>query len=267
MRHPEKACPATTLYRSVQARGVVESFDDPTDRAHALQALMEKLQPEGGHLPLDAAHPLYRSAIRGLGMWAIRIDSLSAVSKVGDHLTDPEARSVLSGLWKRGEPGDLAAIEVIAEATGKPWWPTPTGTRPRCHPSLADATAAAELVAGEYWNGDFTVRDLAEAVRRSAWVGLESDGRLVATARAISDGFKRSWIYDVAVAIGWRGRGLGSVVMGMLLDHPDVRRTQASLGTRDAMAFYERLGFERVHTDADGPYPRTLMARPRGPTA
>ena len=261
MRHPERACPATTLYRSVQVTGRIEALDDPTERAVALQALMESLQPEGRYRPLDADDPLYKAPIRGLGMWVLRIEAVSGVAKVGAHLPDSEARSVLAGLWSRGEPGDLAGVETISAATGLPWRDVPEGLRARCHATPTDAAAAAALVEDAYWNGDFGADALAEAVLSSAWVGLEADGELVATARASTDRSKRSWIYDVAVRADWRGQGVGSGLMEMLLDHPHVRRTQASLATRDAMAFYERFGFRVRLTDATGPFPRTLMQR------
>jgi ribosomal protein S18 acetylase RimI-like enzyme len=41
-----------------------------------------------------------------------------------------------------------------------------------------------------------------------------------------------------------RGRGIGEAIVRLLTDHPGVRRARrVHLGTRDAMAFYERLGF------------------------
>src|SRR6185369_2208507 len=46
---PERACPATTLYRSVQVHGTLDEVTDPADKARALEALMHKQQPEGGY--------------------------------------------------------------------------------------------------------------------------------------------------------------------------------------------------------------------------
>ena len=72
----------------------------------------------------------------------------------------------------------------------------------------------------------------------------DAEGRLVATARATGDAAKRCWIYDVMVAPAWRGRGVGDAVVRLLLDHPAVRHARRIyLGTRDAQAFYGRLGF------------------------
>src|SRR6185369_14132132 len=60
---PERACPATTLYRSAQIHGTVERIDDPAHKAEVLAALMAKYQPEGGHVPISATHPLYQKTI------------------------------------------------------------------------------------------------------------------------------------------------------------------------------------------------------------
>ncbi len=80
----------------------------------------------------------------------------------------------------------------------------------------------------------------------TAWVGAEADGRLVACARALSDGVSWAGIYDVCVAPAWRRRGVGEAVVRLLLDHPAVRRARrAWLRTRDAQAFYRRFGFVR----------------------
>jgi ribosomal protein S18 acetylase RimI-like enzyme len=127
--------------------------------------------------------------------------------------------------------------------------------------------AAVALARGRYWNTPFTDSELGDAVRHaSAWVGLERDGELVASARAIADRGKRSWVYDVVVADGAQRTGLGTTLMRLLLDHPMVRRTEVSLATRDAAGFYTRLGFEVVNVDTRGGYPRTTLVRPRSVT-
>ncbi|MEQ1504215.1 MAG: GNAT family N-acetyltransferase [Myxococcota bacterium] len=269
-RDPERACPATTYYRSVLADGVATAETDPAVKAAVLQRMMEQRQPEGGHLPIDPAHPLYAAAVRGLGVWSVELRSLSAVEKLGQDQTAAHVRGILGGLWRRGGSGDLAAIEAISDA--HPERPrfvelpsgVPEGLVPRCHPSDADVDAAAALAAPAYWNGGMSRDQLADAVRSSvAWVGLARDGVLVATARAISDRAKRSWVYDVVVADGLQRSGVGTALIGLLLDHPAVRGTEINLATRDAMAFYARFGFGEVFVDRSGAYPRTTMARPR----
>jgi nitroimidazol reductase NimA-like FMN-containing flavoprotein (pyridoxamine 5'-phosphate oxidase superfamily) len=63
---PERACPATTFFRSVQVHGTLERIDDPHLKGDALQRLMERYQPEGGHVPISFDNPMYQNALRGI---------------------------------------------------------------------------------------------------------------------------------------------------------------------------------------------------------
>ncbi|MCA9491332.1 MAG: GNAT family N-acetyltransferase [Myxococcales bacterium] len=269
MRHPERACPATTWYRSVLAEGTLEAVADPTERARALQAMMEAQQPEGRHLPLDAEHPHYAAAVRGLGFWRIPGPRITAVEKLGQDQTADHLRGILRGLWARGEAGDLAAIEAATAAhPARPRFAElPEGWVPRCHASEADRRAAVALVADEYWNTGFPREALLRAHAGCDWVGVEIGGELVATTRLLSDRGKRAWIYDVGVAPTWRGRGVGSAVLRLALDHPAVRDLpQVWLTTRDADPFYERFGFRTARVDEGPPFRRAHMVLSRPAT-
>ncbi len=263
----EKACPATTYYRSVQVEGVIEEIEEPTAKAAALQALMEKLQPEGGYVPITAEHPHYRAAVKGILIAGVRLERIAGKAKLAQNRKPPEVTRLLESLWRRGEPGDARAIELIRAAN--PAAPTPsflaappeTTLHGWLPPSAADAAAA--MLVDEYWNvGVFGHDELARAHRgSSAWVGArDRSGRLIASARAIADGAKLAWIYDVIVAHDWRGHGLGQAVMRLLLDHPQVRGTRRLfLGTRDAQTLYERFGFVDVDQAPPRPFPTTNM--------
>ncbi|APR75801.1 Histone acetyltransferase HPA2 [Minicystis rosea] len=252
---PERACPATTLYRSVEVHGAIERVDDPEHKAEVLQALMAKLQPEGGHVPIDAQHPLYQKAVAGILVLRVSLERLDGKAKLAQNRTPSERVRLLEKLWERGLPGDPAAIELIRSAN--PDMPVPAflagpeGSVLACALDSRDADAAADLLEGAYWNTDMSRADVVRAHLGSpAWVGArDASGRLIATARAISDQGKRAWIYDVMVAPAWRGRGLGERLVRLLIAHPAVRCVQRIyLGTRDAQSFYARLGFGDRHS-------------------
>lgn len=245
MTDPERACPATTWFRSVQVRGTCARLEDPGARARALQALMERLQPEGGYVPITAEDPRYARTVASLAILAVTPREVTVRNKVGQNRGPETIGRVARALWERGDPGDLAMIEILRrEHPARPVFAPIPGAIPRCHPEPEDLERVADLLTGTYWNLDRT-RDQLVAVHRSSdvWVGLEVDGRLVASARGVSDRARRSWLYDVVVDPAMRGRGLGSALIRLFLDHPRVRRTEVWLGTRDAMPFYERLGF------------------------
>ncbi len=260
---PERACPATTLYRSAQARGVLQAIDAPARKARVLQRLMEKLQPEGGYVPLDADSPLYRAQVSGLLIAGLPLDVLTTKAKLGQNRTPTQRATLLEKLWARG---DVRAVELIRAAN--PDTPTPAFlaapeglTLHGWLPPTRSGEAAA-LLAGEYWNDVFTPGELERAHRgATAWVGVtEATGALVATARALADGGKYGWVYDVCVRADLRGRGLGKALMRLLLDHPAVRGCRVvRLGTRDAQGLYAQFGFVPAQSLPPRPYVATEM--------
>ncbi len=274
---PERACPATTWYLSVQVRGLLERVEDPHRKARILQKLMTSLQPEGGHVPIDAEHPLYRKAIDGIDVLALPLTELEGRAKIGQNRNDDQIRTALTWLWRRGDPpgSDLsidASIEAILDARPELAVPEflrgPSGARLCCRPRDSEVDDAVALVAGEYWN----TASSSETLRRAhlcsgVWVGARDEaGRLIATARASTDAAKHAWIYDVAVEASWRGRGVGAALLQLMLDHPSMREVAfIPLQTRDAERLYARFGFE-PHPGTGNPryvrIARSAAARP-----
>jgi len=241
----ERACPATTLYRSVQVHGVLEPVDAPDAKARALAAILAKHQPEGGHAPMRADDPLYSKAVAGIAVVRISLAQLDGKAKLGQHRSPADRARVIEGLWRRGAKGDVEAIELIR--TAAPDTPLPELLRGPEGVSLCTALGPSALSsalrlardASVDWNESFTDDEFTRAhAGSSAWVGaLDAGGRLVASARAISDGGKYAWVYDVLVESAWRKRGVGEALMRLLLAHPAVRGARCvRLGMRDAQA-------------------------------
>jgi ribosomal protein S18 acetylase RimI-like enzyme len=185
-------------------------------------------------------------------------------------MNEPDAKSEteVARLWARGEDDDDRAIEALLARS--PASPRPAFLRgpgaTTLHPWVERARVeeALPLLREQYWNlGRFDDRAIARAhAHSSAWVvARDGAGAMVATARAVSDRVKYAYVGDVAVHAAWRGRGLGAALMSMLLAHPCLRDVaRIELGTRDAMTFYERLGFTRASSVSSGPYTRWTMA-------
>ena len=267
---PVKACPATTYYRSACVHGVVEELTEPALKARALQALMEKLQPGGGYRPITADDPMYRPQVNGLLVAGLRLAHVDGKAKLAQNRKPPELAELLTSLWQRGDAGDPRAIEILRAANPDtptpPFLAAPDGVT--LHPWLpADAAdAVAVLLDGSYWNVGLSPAQLAAAQRGStAWMGArDRDGAIVGSARAISDGVKRGWIYDVIVAPAWRGRGVGQALVRLLLDHPALRTTaNVLLGTRDAQSLYAKFGFVDVATRPPRGFDTTEMVLAR----
>lgn len=246
-RHPERACPATTFYRSAELRGPIVEVEGE-EKVHVLRAFTHRFQPEGGYRPIDPKDPVYTGAIQGVKVWTIRGEPVARV-KLGQGLPDPDRHRVQEGLWNRGAPGDEAAIEAIQDASNGPLPRFLQGPEVRLLARVPDSRVleAVALLRDQYWNAQWDDASIARAQLGAAvWVGAVHDDRLVATARALCDGGKMTYIADVAVHEAWRGRGVGRAVLELLGDHPRVRKTRwTSLHTRGAEAFYERLGYRR----------------------
>lgn len=248
---PERACPATTFFRSVQVHGTLERIDDPHVKADALQRLMLRYQPEGGHAPVSFDDARYQNAVRGVLVLGVRLRQLTGKAKLGQNKPPHEAMAIIERLWRRGAPGDAEAVALMLEhhpASARP--PRFRGPRDTwLSPQLGrrDVGGAVDLLEGQYWTRGVTREVLAKAqLGSSAWLGAhDAAGRLVATARANSDGARHGYVADVAVAAEYRGCGLGAALVRLLLEHPRLRDTALiRLGTADAQTFYERFGFE-----------------------
>jgi nitroimidazol reductase NimA-like FMN-containing flavoprotein (pyridoxamine 5'-phosphate oxidase superfamily)/GNAT superfamily N-acetyltransferase len=264
---PERACPATTLYRSVQVHGILEELNAPEKKARALQALMEKYQPEGGHIPITAENPLYKKAVEGVSVMEVSLERADGKSKLAQNKKTEDVSHLLERLWRRGEPGDARAVDLIRAVNpgaAPAFLACPSGARLLCAPT--QVKEAVTLLRDSYWNVGVSDDVIARAqTGASAWVGAaDGEGRLVATARAIADGSKWAAIFDVMVAPGWRGRHLGEAVVRLLLDHPRVRGCRRVwLGTRDAQRFYARLGFREGRMIPPRSYTTTEMVLER----
>jgi GNAT superfamily N-acetyltransferase/nitroimidazol reductase NimA-like FMN-containing flavoprotein (pyridoxamine 5'-phosphate oxidase superfamily) len=263
---PELACPATTYYESVEARGQLVLVQDPTLKDAMLMALMRKYQPEGGFRKIDSSTELYKKQVLATRVFGFRLKSVVAKRSLGQDRPTERVQKVVTGLWKRGNPRDLLAIEPILKASpnARPeFLRGPSGSLVVVHPSGPLALAHAELLEGEYWRRTSTREQIATSIVNSAaWIGLTSaQGELLAAGRAVTDDAWTGVISDVVVHRAERSQGYGQAIMRLLLDHPRVRGVKRlRLGTRDAMAFYERFGFKSPHEEPL-PFSHTEMVR------
>lgn len=113
------ACPASQLYISVHFAGNIESVDEPHQKCAILNALMQKLQPEGGYDVIEATNPMYKKAIENIGICALHPQSISFKLKAGQNLTDERRNLLIEKLTERGEPLDLLSVKLIKQMNEK----------------------------------------------------------------------------------------------------------------------------------------------------
>ncbi len=112
---------------------------------------------------------------------------------------------------------------------------------------LVDLEFVCAALAGTYWAQHRPRAVVEESLKASLCFGLyESSGKgQVGFARVVTDGATFSWLCDVVIDPGHRGKGLGKFLMASVLGHERTRGTTFLLGTRDAHGLYEKFGFVR----------------------
>jgi GNAT superfamily N-acetyltransferase len=134
-------------------------------------------------------------------------------------------------------------------------------------PELIDVDFACAALAGSYWAQNRPRAVVEESIRGSLCFGVygKPGGRQVGLARVVTDGATFSWLCDVVIDPGHRGRGLGKFLVASVLSHPRLRGTMFLLGTRDAHGLYERFGFIRSEMMRCLP-PDRMQSPPDAPT-
>jgi GNAT superfamily N-acetyltransferase len=115
-------------------------------------------------------------------------------------------------------------------------------------PELIDLDFVCAALGGSYWAQGRPRAVIEASLKESLCFGLyeRQGGRQVGLARVVTDGATFSWLCDVVVDGGHRGRGLGKLLVETVVGHPRIKGTTFMLGTRDAHGLYERFGFYRT---------------------
>jgi hypothetical protein len=110
---PDRACTATQYYQSVILYGQVAPVTDPDRKAAALDALMRKLQPEGGYRPITASDPMYQASVQGVTILEMTVDRVSAQFETGKRLTPEDREGVVKLLEARGSDVDRRTLRAM----------------------------------------------------------------------------------------------------------------------------------------------------------
>jgi GNAT superfamily N-acetyltransferase len=132
---------------------------------------------------------------------------------------------------------------------------------------LVDLEFVCAALAGSYWAQQRARAVVEASLKGSLCFGLyeRPGGRQVGFARVVTDGATFSWLCDVIIDPGHRGKGLGKFLMASVLADERIKGTTFLLGTRDAHGLYERFGFVRWEM-MRRPLPGTHGPHPSPPT-
>lgn len=110
---PKMACPATSFFKSVYMQGHAEVLTDLGEKAHALQAFMQKLQPEGGYAPIDPADSDYAKQLGAVAVVKIAVSQITAKFKFGQNWKESRIDAISSSLDERGRELDAETARLM----------------------------------------------------------------------------------------------------------------------------------------------------------
>lgn len=107
------ACPATQFFASVTMAGSIKIIYDLDEKASALNALMQKLQPEKRYETLTSQNPIYTKMLEKTAVMKLIPQSLTCKLKVGQNLSDAQRHTLMEQLLQRGHEEDLETIKMM----------------------------------------------------------------------------------------------------------------------------------------------------------
>lgn len=107
------ACPATTYFKSLHVRGQGKVVADMAEKAAALQAFMEKYQPEGGYRPIAADDPFYEKPLQKVAVFRIDPLEIDVKEKFGQNLTPKARLDLIEKLEARNQGPDQKTANEI----------------------------------------------------------------------------------------------------------------------------------------------------------
>ncbi len=107
------ACPATQFFASVHIAGRVTVVEETSEKCAVLNAMMQKLQPDGGYETIDATNPIYTKMTAMTAVWKLTPSHKSMKDKAGQNLSDERKNSIIQRLSQRNDELDTVTMEAM----------------------------------------------------------------------------------------------------------------------------------------------------------
>jgi GNAT superfamily N-acetyltransferase len=108
-----------------------------------------------------------------------------------------------------------------------------------------DVATVRRFMLMSYWGEARTEAVIRRAAEHSIPLSVFDGERQVGYARVVTDYATSVWICDVIVDPDYRGRGIATWLMEVIMSLPEIEGCRKMLITRDAHGLYEKLGFQR----------------------
>lgn len=115
-------------------------------------------------------------------------------------------------------------------------------------PARLDVNAIHDFLSNHaYWALGRSLAAVQRSLEHSLCFGLHHVHRQIGLARVVTDYSTYAYMCDVYVLPEYRGQGLGTWLIGCVVQHPDLQDLRKfSLTTRDAQELYRKFGFTEV---------------------
>lgn len=108
------ACPATQFFASAHVAGNVAIVERDDEKCAILNAMMQKLQPDGGYETIDATNPIYTKMVSQTAVYKLTPTHTSMKVKAGQNLSDERKADIIKKLSDRGSELDKTTAKAIA---------------------------------------------------------------------------------------------------------------------------------------------------------
>ena len=103
------------------------------------------------------------------------------------------------------------------------------------------------LTNSSYWAKGRSLATVKRSVENSFPFGLYENERQIGFARVVTDYATFAWMADVFVLEEFRGQGLGTWLVEVILSHPELQGFRRwTLATKDAHEIYRKFGFSEL---------------------
>lgn len=107
------ACPATQFFASVFLEGDLSFVENGDRKAEVLNALMKKLQKDGGYETIAYDKAMYSKMLDKVAIIELKPQNISCKIKVGQNLNDTKREKVLEKLESRATNMDKKTIKQM----------------------------------------------------------------------------------------------------------------------------------------------------------
>ena len=111
--HTRFACPASQFFASIIFEGKLINVTCMDEKVEALNALMQKLQPEGGYDVIDANNAMYQKMLSTVSVYKLVPSLISFKLKVGQNLSKERKKVLIEKLLERGTPLDTLTLKMM----------------------------------------------------------------------------------------------------------------------------------------------------------